>query len=289
MDVLDFLNSKDISQYLREIDYHLSPIQAAYVIFASDKYGVVQKQAAWRELINDYPDETLKTRRGDLPNMLLGDFLKQFIAIQNELIAECETGEGIYSYEYFSKDDGYWIEERGFYKDFASCFQAIKDDLDENEYEKIRIKKNYFGEGRKSIELELLPGGEVFDVTESAFLSGEKSDIFDAFTWFWIDIPMPFKRGDIVKIISEPFHEKQNEWDDVVVLTDMSNWDSKTLKENGYKNGKNKRDHVDFAWRNKHIWRLKEDGDETDMDVYGYGIYDDGTVFHEVWFPYLNV
>ncbi len=288
VDILSFFNSRDIADYLRQTAFTLSPVQAAYIIHESTKYGVSQKQTAWEDLIKSYPDELVKARRRGLPDMPLGEFLKRYIALQNEFIRECKTGEGIFSYEYFSPEDGYWIGNNGFEKDFQSCLQAAKDDLKDDEYEKIRIEKRYFGKRWTEITMDLLPDGEVWNINESAFLSGENHAIFGAFGWFWIDIPTPFKRGDIVKLITEPYHERPEEWEGVIVLTDMANWNSKKLKENGYLNGKSKRDHVVFARRNKHIWRLKEGGDLTDMNIFGYGICEDGTVFHDVWFPYLN-
>lgn len=290
MDIICFLNSKDVAEYLESIKYDFTPEQAAYVIHNSKKHNLAQKQAAWQELIEKYSDFHLSKRRSDLPDgITLGEFLKKYIALQNKLIDECKTGSGIYTYTYLSKDDGYWVDGRGYYDSYDKCINAVKEEFDEYELLKIRITKSHFNvKYDGGIQLDITPDGKALDVCANC-ISDEEQEILNYFDWCWVDIPTPFKSGDVVMLLNEPYNEKSNERDRTFVLTSIVNWDSKKLKENGYSNGKYKCNSVDYVWQDGHKEYLKAEGDGTDMCAYGYGIIDGGQIFYDSFGSYLDL
>ena len=77
--------------------------------------------------------------------------------------------------------------------------------------------------------------------------------------------------------------------EDIIVLTDLCTWGSKELAENGYRNVEGrarKRDEYNFAACDRLIKKHEEHGDVSDMLATGFSIgKDDGTVYHDhtVW------
>ena len=51
MDVLKFVNSKDIRKHLQDIGYECSPLEAAWLIYQCRSATVEEKHAAWDDLI----------------------------------------------------------------------------------------------------------------------------------------------------------------------------------------------------------------------------------------------
>ena len=52
VDVCRFINSKDIRDYLRSINYQFTPIEAAWLIYYCRELTLQEKHAAWQELID---------------------------------------------------------------------------------------------------------------------------------------------------------------------------------------------------------------------------------------------
>ncbi len=56
MEICEFINSKDISKYLKEIDYRFNTLEAAYLIYFNCYITLAEKHNAWKELIETMPD-----------------------------------------------------------------------------------------------------------------------------------------------------------------------------------------------------------------------------------------
>ena len=55
MNIYDFLNSRDVAAYCREINKTWNPFEMA-VIIGRSRCTMAEKHKAWCELINEYPD-----------------------------------------------------------------------------------------------------------------------------------------------------------------------------------------------------------------------------------------
>lgn len=84
---IDFVDSKDIRKYLRDMGYAAAPIEAAFLIWQSELKTVEEKHAAWSELINDTTDVPIPARNGwnDGWESLHG-MLREYMSIEDELI-----------------------------------------------------------------------------------------------------------------------------------------------------------------------------------------------------------
>ena len=62
MDIINFINSKDIAEHLQKISYQFSPEEAMFVIHEGRDIPLKEKHAAYEELIRLYPNHPLKER-----------------------------------------------------------------------------------------------------------------------------------------------------------------------------------------------------------------------------------
>lgn len=165
MDIIKFINSKDIAEHLQKIKYKFSPIEAMLLIHLSRNISLKEKHEAYKELIRLYPDCVVEQRRSDIETQKLSSFLTELIKRQNNLIEKCqkEGDKAFYFSAYFSKEDGAWVDERDYYnavwETYRECF---KDSVDEYA-QKIKITKKYI-ENCDYITLTLLPDGTILDV-----------------------------------------------------------------------------------------------------------------------------
>lgn len=56
MDILKYLNSRDIAEYLKSISFEFNAMQAAYVIYINDWLTIDERIRLWREITETMPD-----------------------------------------------------------------------------------------------------------------------------------------------------------------------------------------------------------------------------------------
>lgn len=60
MDYISFVDSADIAEHMREIAYEPTGFEAAFLVWRSAYKSLEEKNQAWRQIINDFPDEELE-------------------------------------------------------------------------------------------------------------------------------------------------------------------------------------------------------------------------------------
>ena len=80
MDIYEFIESRDIREHCRKIQYKFTARESAFLIWQSDK-TIQQKHAAYREIIETMPDEKLNERICTAEFEHLHEFLSKYIVI----------------------------------------------------------------------------------------------------------------------------------------------------------------------------------------------------------------
>lgn len=62
LDIYQFVNSKDIRLYLKDIKYEFEPVCAAFIIWQSRRHSLKEKHEAWKTLIASTPDVAVPKR-----------------------------------------------------------------------------------------------------------------------------------------------------------------------------------------------------------------------------------
>lgn len=93
MDILRFVNSKDIREHLRNIGYEFNSLEAAWLIYQCHDATIDEKHKAWNELIEKMPDCTVTERLNTVPQDSLHAFLRQYMELEDaELIIDRAWG-----------------------------------------------------------------------------------------------------------------------------------------------------------------------------------------------------
>lgn len=210
MDLLKFVDSKDIREHFRKINCQFSTVEAAFIVWQSGRVPLTEKIAAWREIIDTMPDCSLPLRRNN-------GFIKSFHAklvdyieqqeqrldkfIRNErfsyyITSSFGTGGGCESDRYDSLEKMY-----GDIRDeIAFCRKNPENKSDKHKYPciiNIYGKNNIWA--RLNYNLEITFVEDDLDTLDEFKLSSLFKDMYFAF-------PVPFKRGDVLSLNYAPSH-----------------------------------------------------------------------------------
>lgn len=84
MDILDFVDSRDIQEHLRRINFQPNTIEAAYLVWFSKTATLDQKCEAWQEIARTMPNCSLEATHAGLGRPAIPDF-HAFFALDNRL------------------------------------------------------------------------------------------------------------------------------------------------------------------------------------------------------------
>lgn len=276
MDIYSFVNSKDISEHLRKMQYGFNSLETAWLIYQCKHMTFAEKKLAWNEVVETMPDCEVPARTNCKGWKSLHSLVREYISViekEESGFYLNEDGQSLYSYSYLYKDDVSWTEEYATpFSTYSKCFEVYtksRKDLDETYTPngtgvvKYRIKKQRIDVECKETILEFNNEGKFMDVFYNTDRNDQDSEIVDdSFMGLWFDFPTPFEKGDIVWV---PKDEGWINWDcdGGFVLEGLSTW-----KPN------------DFIVRG---------GDNSDMNGYGMFVNPNGTVYHEVMANYMDL
>lgn len=200
MNIYEYFNSTDIAEHCKKLEYSFTGWDMALLISQSNHHTLQEKAQAWQEIINTMPDEY--DDEGSLHQ-----FLSDYIGRQQRFIADFQTNMGkfVYTYEKVYKEvrDQY-SNESMLYTSYEECVKTAVAEVAQNPHVlclHIRKKKLYNSPtkwmGRPS--LYLTTKGEPVHMGAAQF--HPEQDFLNPpcnFDDLWIDLPIPFKRGDVV-------------------------------------------------------------------------------------------
>ena len=200
MDICKFVNSKAIREYLKETGYSFNTLEAAYLIYFCKGLTLKEKHDAWKEVIETMPDmspaKELPYCRWDCFKDSIHDCLKQHMENEDRLIETVSTiKEGAFLCRFYDSDGEEW-SDRYLATDIDDVEDKIaleisEDDDDEIEMIEIICKSN---KNNKEYAVTKNRNGEIISVYAEMKRSSIEWQIRD----MWFDIPIPFKKGDIL-------------------------------------------------------------------------------------------
>ena len=223
MDIFRFINSKDLREHLRAIDYHFSAAEAAYLVWQSLTATLPEKQLAYEEILRTMPDEELPDAFGGYHGSL-HVYLQSYLEIENRLLrAFKQSGDGMYQ-AFERREFPKIVKLSPHFPTFESCIDYMVDSYKNEELHDVYIEKEYIGEGpgewkEKTLRMNFNANFHPMSINwpGAAFLTDEECRIFCYFEDFRIDLPTPFQKGDILHCVSD--NEKGP-----LVLTDLCTW-----------------------------------------------------------------
>ncbi|MCH5192138.1 MAG: hypothetical protein J1F23_08255 [Oscillospiraceae bacterium] len=202
MDILRFIQSRAMREYLEEINYKFNADECAWLVYQCRTAILSEKHAAWKEIIDTMPDHEVISE--SLSHKSLHKFLKQYMEIENrsiELFFE-PMDDAFYQFSWSYVSDNY----KPYYKTVDECFSAAikyhnENDLlspEEKSNAYIDIFKMYDGDVHEHIKFK--PDGKIISTFPSVYsLSEEEFRLYNFFfqcTHFCF--LNPFKTGDVL-------------------------------------------------------------------------------------------
>ncbi len=310
MDIYGFINSKDVAEHLKSLNYKFTLPEAAFLVYQSRDRMWEEKCAAWRELIDTMPDCSMEERLNLEPIESFHQFLRDYMALQEKILRMFYDSDGaFYTYDIYQK---YWvgvktwtsdtefedtnihrIEQGNYFADAESALAHFKKEYEKEEdrpqwvrFLKKPLLREPDLERNGEIWVEMTPDLEVISMGTYGFgiLSNEESTLDMQFDGMWFAFPTPFKRGDILIDVCSGNYYGGGPF----VLDTLKSWDAATLMENGFSEQSPMVKH-----RDETIKRLSGEADSSDMDYYGVFLSSDGkgfpTVCHDVFWSYLDL
>ncbi len=264
MDIFKFVDSRDIREHLRSIDYQFSTPEAAFLVWYSRKATLKEKTDAWLEIADIMPNCSMLRNHGILDIPDFHAFLRKTVDDIEEGIVKFEIPS---AHSYFF--DIRWPGQspasnmRGPFRSYDACIDTAVDELLENEDASGACVTRF------ALEAQAPCGnsGSVFVNTRGEIMSCDFAELEgsvpaweEAFNMMWFDFPTPFHAGDVVcttrdSLASRPF-----------VLTRISTWDGVRILDEMRVLLRSKA----FAKNvDRHLEAHRTDGDVSDMCAFG--------------------
>ena len=230
MNIYDYFNSHDVADHSKSIGHTFNSLECAAIIFRSENRTLKEKHAAYRTIIDEYPDMVIPQDTDYMHITNLHHALKTIIETENQWLARISSPDPHAVYQTFfhyqtGRTGG--AEEGPLFATYEeACKHALKTANAENDKTnsglKLRymvIDKTYMSNGG-SFVVYLFPTGEVATIWACDPLVSE-----DPYDWLesmhcesislllscFFDVPVPFKPGDIVEINAFPGRFRVNE------------------------------------------------------------------------------
>ena len=271
MDILRFVNSKDIREYLGNIGYEFNSLEAAWLIYQCRGATVDEKHKAWNELTEKMPDCRIAERLNTVPQDSLHAFLKQYMKIESKYIDkfrdEKPAGTSdddkpfVYKFKYIYKDGSEYEWDTVF-----SCFDALYESIMEPEDDVVSIQCTKMQIDRLNSQqfAYLNTSFDFLRIYPGPVDSNEEDLFFGVFDGLWFDFPTPFKKGDIVWDPNNPEGTCAGPFVTTGVCLDGIENDK--LKDN-----------------------LRKNGDFSDMCAGGFFLREDGSIYGECMANYMDL
>ena len=257
MDIYSFLNSSDVAAHCREINKVWSSFDIAVIIGRSHK-TMTEKHTAWRELMADYPDMPTPKNMHFKSFPSLFKKIAEVIFYEEQLLDLLKKQEHSAVYRHSDSDS--------IFSSYESVLADMRDIWEKDEKPTIAIEKQYIDD-KGDIVCRMDFDGNIFSVSlnvdESVlakmFPNWDIETCYDCAHFlehgFFVDIPLPFKRGDILTFSGSAYAHKKKR---ILVLESTT-----SCYENAHKRFIN-----------------HESGDGSDLVGWGYFVGEDG-LLHE--------
>ena len=129
MDISRFVNSRDIREHLRSINYEFNAMEASWLVYQCVNTTIEERHIAWAWIIENMADMEVIERPNCIYRKSLHDTLRRYMAMQNEFLDEfLSTEDVIYTCQYCCRRTPERCEEVFFSLD--DCFRETKEYAD---------------------------------------------------------------------------------------------------------------------------------------------------------------
>ena len=251
MDILRFINSRDIREHLEQIHYEFNSLEAAWLIWWCQTASIPEKHAAWQELIDTMPDCVIPEQNSATLPQSLHSFLRKYMKAEKEIMADFYEENKSCVYTFFCADLGL---SGNIFSDFTTCINAYKAISAEFDIPRYTIRKQWLN-GDDIIDITFLKNGEPLNWDTGRWPDWADKILWHFYDWGCFYFSTPFKAGDILC--------QYDEYDGPFVMTAIT---------------------PEHATERTRLF-----GDESDMNAWGYFQNEDGTIYEKEMWNYMDL
>jgi hypothetical protein len=183
MDLLPYIESRAIREHIAASGHRFNAMEAAVLIQNNESISQSDRIPLWRELLYCSEDMPLPVNAWFPKPMTLHEWLKEDVCFFELAKAQFEKEEA----------DAVWLADgdREF-SSFAACLDALR--ASGSYVQKVWLESG----AARTIEAILLPGGGYAHIDADHSGLPKRSSIMGLYS-FWIDVPTPFQKGDLLK------------------------------------------------------------------------------------------
>ena len=242
-DIYSFINSKDVRNYLKEIDYQFSSPEAAWLVFQCRTLTIRERYEAWQDIIDTMPDAELESPhfRHFGERYFLHDILKKGIENEKRRFSEfcAESPGAVFTFQ-IRQGRYKWNSSdlTPFYSGYSACLEAVRQEIGEinsdadPEYRvtSVRITKKITEKpGAETLLLDAARNLEPLSLDSISPRDNsvkhnppdsDAVDLTDVLQSLWFCFPVPFKKGDIVREVSSYPDTEESAAPLVIISTD---------------------------------------------------------------------
>ena len=208
MDFYQFINSRDIRDHLKKLNYQFSSIEVAWLVWHSHNHSLREKHAAWQVIIDTMPDCEIKERLNAEYHPSLHHFLQEIMEADKTCVEMFykEDPKATFSYSYcLPNEDRNHEEYNTLYSSLGQCLDVAVNDIKNNcenkpvEYLrecKIKVLKRWVDGTEDNMALH-------FNINKSVWLIWSvvphKPEVdYYGLDGMWFNFPTPFQKGDVI-------------------------------------------------------------------------------------------
>ncbi|NLT47106.1 MAG: hypothetical protein GXX92_01705 [Clostridiales bacterium] len=282
LNIYRFINSRDIRKHLQDLKYEFNALEAAWLVYQCAGATLEEKHGSWTWIIENMPDMEVIERPNCKYRESLHDTLRKYIALEEKLLdMYIEPADAVYVCEHFIGNDR--ENQISVFFDIDECLKDISyywSDFDPEDLTDgvTTVITRHFRENKSCIQVEYNTDCAVESVRawpKPEELWNEECDDLELsfFDGLWFDFPTPFKKGDIIcRYTDSAKGDEYGFCKGPIVLEGLLTW---YLSDDGPRSLKS---YIDG-----------ENGDTTDMTVYGYFMFEDGHIYRECTDNYMDM
>ena len=263
MDIYSYLNSKDVAEHCRKLNYQFNTIEAAFIIYKCYRLSIKEKHNAFLELMDSMSDMQLPDKLSyRLDDLDLFRCLKEKIRYESKMLEYIYNGKEnmVYTYTLFEP-----ISKRDRpSKSVFSSYQKAKDAAIADIEDELIIINAIEVDSDKVIRCYLNKGHEIGEIDARVEKYNDATCFLDD---IWVYIPTPFEKGDLLYMPVTDI-ALSGIWSNVpMVLTSIDYWDKDE----------------------KHIEYRKKNGDSSDMTAFGFWMDSKDHIYDECCHAYQDL
>lgn len=253
MNIYPYINSKDVADHLKDLEYQFSAAEKAYLVYLSRGVTLEEKLAAWELIIAEDPDCEMLFVRGDDRFESTHEFLRRYIDFQRRILVEFfDNADAIYfpaEARYSGEEDGFcyidgrtncftWTEyERRPFSSLDECIDYLRREREDDgdTFDLYRIEKAFLstcaGDDYRCDRMLLNDSFQALEV-DIGKLSDEDFELEIVFENAFVALPVPFRYGDMVVEPARYSYYSRGEARPFV-FDSLKFWDLDTLRDKG--------------------------------------------------------